>query len=37
VHTDMEFGFYPQPPVSNLFSLFSDAVAFHGALRLPRL
>ncbi|EOD25240.1 hypothetical protein EMIHUDRAFT_450486 [Emiliania huxleyi CCMP1516] len=30
VHTDMEFGFYPQPPVSNLFHLFADAVAFHG-------
>ena len=30
VHTDMEFGFYPQPPVSNLFALFNDAVAFHG-------
>ena len=26
----MEFGFYPQPPVSNLFHLFADAVAFHG-------
>jgi len=27
----MEFGLYSQPPVSNLFSLFQDAVAFHGA------
>jgi len=27
----MEFGFYPQPPVSNLFLLCQDAVAFHGA------
>lgn len=35
VHTDMEFGFYPQPPVSNLFSLYKDAVAFHGKLAPP--
>jgi len=30
VPTDMEFGFYPQPPVANLFHFFRDAVAFHG-------
>jgi len=27
----MEFGLHSQPPVSNLFSPFQDAVAFHGA------
>jgi len=26
----MEYGFYPQPPVANLFHLFRDAVSFHG-------
>ena len=26
----MEYGFYPQPPVANMFHLVSDAVAFHG-------
>ena len=26
----MEYGFYPQPPVANLFHLYSDAVCFHG-------
>ena len=30
VHIDMEYGFYPQPPVANLFHLFRDAVAYHG-------
>ena len=30
VHVDMEYGFYPQPPVANMFHLVSDAVAFHG-------
>jgi len=30
VHVDMEYGFYPQPPVANLFGLFGDAVSFHG-------
>ena len=30
VHTEMEYGFYPQPPVADLFHLYSDAVAFHG-------
>ena len=24
------YGFYPQPPVANLFHLFTDAVAYHG-------
>ena len=28
--TEMEYGFYPQPPVANLFNLYKDAVAFHG-------
>ena len=26
----MEYGFYPQPPVANLFHLFGDAVSYHG-------
>ena len=30
VHVDMEYGFYPQPPVADLFHLYTDAVAFHG-------
>ena len=30
VSVDMEYGFYPQPPVANLFHLYSDAVCFHG-------
>ena len=30
VSVDMEYGFYPQPPVANLFHLYTDAVAFHG-------
>ncbi|KAL1507551.1 hypothetical protein AB1Y20_007171 [Prymnesium parvum] len=30
VQVDMEYGFYPQPPVANLFHLFKDAVTFHG-------
>ena len=30
LHVDMEYGFYPQPPVGDLFHLYSDAVAFHG-------
>ena len=30
VHTEMEYGFYPQPPVADLFHLYADAVAFHG-------
>ena len=30
VHVDMEYGFYPQPPVANMFQHFRDAVSFHG-------
>ena len=30
LHVDMEYGFYPQPPVADLFHLYADAVAFHG-------
>ena len=30
VHTEMEYGFYPQPPVANLFHLYADAVTYHG-------
>ena len=30
VHTEMEYGFYPQPPVGNLFHLYADAACFHG-------
>ena len=30
VQTEMEYGFYPQPPVADLFHLYLDAVAFHG-------
>ena len=33
VHVDMEYGFYPQPPVANMFHLVSDAVAFDGVPR----
>jgi len=31
----MEFGLYSQPPVSKLFSLFQDAIAFHGEWEDP--
>ena len=30
IHVEMEYGFYPQPPVAELFHLYVDAVAFHG-------
>lgn len=30
VHIDMEYGFYPQPPVANMFQHVRDAVSFHG-------
>ena len=30
ITVDMEYGFYAQPPVADLFHLYADAVAFHG-------